>query len=128
MASQHDTGSSRDKIEYALGLLTTLLRNQPVHQELVDVAYRMDLPDELWLAVQILSMSEPDQVKLRDFLLVNPSPQLQRLLQIGKLRIGQRNLSLSIQTLLVEAEVGIGWKKLSPHCLPSGMMLPHWRD
>lgn len=80
MASQHDTGSSsRDKIEYALGLLTTLLRNQPVHQELVDVAYRMDLPDELWLAVQILSMSEPDQVKLRDFLLVNPSPQLQRL-------------------------------------------------
>ena len=79
MASQHDTGSSRDKIEYALGLLTTLLRNQPVHQELVDVAYRMDLPYELWLAVQILSMSEPDQVKLRDFLLVNPSPQLQRL-------------------------------------------------
>ncbi len=79
MASQHDTGSSRDKIEYALGLLTTLLRNQPVHQELVDVAYRMDLPDELWLAIQILSMSEPDQVKLRDFLLVNPSPQLQRL-------------------------------------------------
>ncbi|MCP4560899.1 MAG: hypothetical protein GY873_09655 [Bosea sp.] len=79
MASQHDTGSSRDKIEYALGLLTALLRNQPVHQELVDVAYRMDLPDELWLAVQILSMSEPDQVKLRDFLLVNPSPQLQRL-------------------------------------------------
>ncbi|MFC5421727.1 MAG: hypothetical protein DI537_15335 [Stutzerimonas stutzeri] len=79
MASQHDTGSSRDKIEYALGLLTNLLRNQPVHQELVDVAYRMDLPDELWLAIQILSMSEPDQVKLRDFLLVNPSPQLQRL-------------------------------------------------
>ncbi|RYG05599.1 MAG: hypothetical protein EON92_20765 [Burkholderiales bacterium] len=79
MANQHDTGSSRDKIEYALGLLTTLLRNQPVHQELVDVAHRMDLPDELWLAVQILSMSEPDQVKLRDFLLVNPSPQLQRL-------------------------------------------------
>lgn len=79
MASQHDTGSSRDKIEYALGLLTTLLRNQPVHQELVDVAYRMDLPDELWLAVQILSMAEPEQVKLRDFLLVNPSPQLQRL-------------------------------------------------
>ena len=79
MASQHDTGSSRDKIEYALGLLTNLLRNQPVHQELVDVDYRMDLPDELWLAIQILSMSEPDQVKLRDFLLVNPSPQLQRL-------------------------------------------------
>ncbi len=79
MASQHDTGSSRDKIEYALGLLTNLLRNQPVHQELVDVAHRMDLPDELWLAIQILSMSEPDQVKLRDFLLVNPSPQLQRL-------------------------------------------------
>jgi hypothetical protein len=79
MASQHDTDSSRAKIEYALGLLTNLLRSQPVHQELVDVAYRMDLPDELWLAIQILSMSEPDQVKLRDFLLVNPSPQLQRL-------------------------------------------------
>lgn len=79
MASQRDTGSSRDKIEYALGLLTNLLRNRPVHQELVDVAYRMDLPDELWLAVQILSMSEPDQVKLRDFLLVNPNPQLQRI-------------------------------------------------
>ncbi|MGE7471631.1 hypothetical protein ACQKLX_19460 [Bosea sp. NPDC003192] len=79
MASQHDASSSRAKIEYALGLLTTLLRNHPVHQELVDVAYRMDLPDELWLAVQILSMSEPDQSKLRDFLLVNPSPQLQRL-------------------------------------------------
>jgi len=79
MASQHDAGNSRAKIEYALGLLTTLLRNQPVHQELVDVAYRMDLPDELWLAVQILSMSEPDQSKLRDFLLVNPNPQLQRL-------------------------------------------------
>ena len=79
MASQHDASSSRAKIEYALGLLTTLLRSHPVHQELVDVAYRMDLPDELWLAVQILSMSEPDQVKLRDFLLVNPNPQLQRL-------------------------------------------------
>jgi hypothetical protein len=79
MASQHDASSSRAKIEYALGLLTTLLRNHPVHQELMDVAYRMDLPDELWLAVQILSMSEPDQSKLRDFLLVNPSPQLQRL-------------------------------------------------
>ncbi|MGX1790231.1 hypothetical protein ACWIGM_26030 [Bosea sp. NPDC055332] len=79
MSNQHDTGSSsRDKIEYALGLLTNLLRSQPVHQELVDVAYRMDLPDELWLAVQILSMSEPDQSKLRDFLLMNPSPQLQR--------------------------------------------------
>ena len=79
MANQYDADSSRAKIEYALGLLTNLLRNQPVHQELVDVAYRMDLPDELWLAVQILSMSEPDQVKLRDFLLVNPSPQLQRI-------------------------------------------------
>jgi len=79
MASQHDADSSRAKIEYALGLLTNLLRNQPVHQELVDVAHRMDLPDELWLAVQILSMAEPDQVKLRDFLLVNPNPQLQRL-------------------------------------------------
>ncbi|CAN7691056.1 hypothetical protein [Bosea sp. LjRoot237] len=79
MASQHDADSSRAKIEYALGLLTNLLRNQPMHQELVDVAYRMDLPDELWLAVQILSMSEPDQVKLRDFLLVNPNPQLQRI-------------------------------------------------
>ena len=79
MANQHDASSSRAKIEYVLGLLTNLLRNQPVHQELVDVAYRMDLPDELWLAVQILSMSEPDQVKLRDFLLVNPNPQLQRL-------------------------------------------------
>jgi hypothetical protein len=80
MASQHDAGSSsRAKIEYALGLLTNLLRNQPVHQELVDVAYRMDLPDELWLAVQILSMSEPDQGKLRDFLLMNPNPQLQRI-------------------------------------------------
>ncbi|RXT43631.1 hypothetical protein B6S44_28435 [Bosea sp. Tri-44] len=79
MASQHDADSSRAKIEYALGLLTNLLRNQPMHQELVDVAYRMDLPDELWLAVQILSMSGPDQVKLRDFLLVNPNPQLQRI-------------------------------------------------
>lgn len=79
MASQHDADSSRAKIEYALGLLTNLLRNQPMHQELVDVAYRMDLPDELWLAVQILSMSEPDQVKLRDFLLMNPNPQLQRI-------------------------------------------------
>jgi hypothetical protein len=78
MASEHDAGGSRAKIEYALGLLTTLLRNHPVHQELVDVAHRMDLPDELWLAVQILSMSEPDQAKLRDFLLVNPNPQLQR--------------------------------------------------
>lgn len=45
----------------------------------MDVAYRMDLPDELWLAVQILSMTEPDQAKLRDFLLMNPSPQLQRI-------------------------------------------------
>ena len=65
MASEHDAGGSRAKIEYALGLLTTLLRNHPVHQELVDVAHRMDLPDELWLAVQILSMSEPDQAKLK---------------------------------------------------------------
>ncbi len=79
MADHRDAGDSRAKIEYALGLLTNLLKSHPVHQELVDVAHRMDLPDELWLAVQVLSMAEPDQAKLRDFLLVNPSPQLQRI-------------------------------------------------
>jgi hypothetical protein len=79
MAERNDPAGRRAEIEQALGVLAAQLRAHPIHQELLDIAQRMeDLPDELWLAVQILTMSEVDRAKLRDFLLVNPHPHFQR--------------------------------------------------